>query len=65
MAGETKAYTKIPTILSFKDNDCIDTMKEEIKANYNQIKLDLIQTINQEMECITNDPDLQHLFKTK
>lgn len=62
VSAETKTYKEIPPILSFKDNDGTDTMKQEIKANYNQIKRDVNEIISQEMERITNDPDLQHLL---
>ncbi|MDV3950353.1 conjugal transfer protein TraG [Elizabethkingia anophelis] len=60
--AETKLYKEIPPILSFADNDGIDNMKQEIKDNYNKIKRDVIEIINQEMERIKNDPDLQHLL---
>ena len=36
-------------------------MKEEIEANYRQIKRDIVLIIESEMERIKNDPDLQHL----
>lgn len=61
VAAENKAYHNIPQILSFKDKDGNDYMKEEIGANYRQIKLDIIQVIGTELERIKNDPDLQHL----
>jgi hypothetical protein len=38
-------------------------MKQEIEANYRQIKLDIIQVIKTELERIKNDPDLQHLVQ--
>lgn len=60
--AETKQYKEIPPILSFADNDGIDNMKQEIKDNYNKIKRDVIEIINQEMERIKNDPGLQHLL---
>ncbi len=61
VAEETKAYKKIPQILSFVDENGIDNMKQEIEANYKQIKLDVIQIVETEMERIKNDPSLQHL----
>ena len=61
VAAETKVYKKIPEILSFVDKNGNDKMKEEIEANYRQIKRDIVLIIESEMERIKNDPDLQHL----
>ena len=55
VAAETKAYQKIPQILSFDNISGEDTMKQEIDANYRQIKLDIIQIIETEMERIESD----------
>ncbi|WP_291115920.1 conjugal transfer protein MobC [Empedobacter sp. UBA7248] len=63
VAIETKAYQKIPHILSFVDENGVDNMKQEIESNYKQIKLDVIQIVEREMERIKNDPDLQHLMQ--
>ena len=52
VSAETKLFKEIPPILSFADNDGIDNMKQEIKDNYNKIKQDVIEIINQEMERI-------------
>jgi hypothetical protein len=38
-------------------------MKQDIEANYKQIKLDILDIVKSEMERIDNDPDLQHLVK--
>lgn len=38
-------------------------MKQEIEANYKQIKADIVQIIDAEMKRIKNDPDLQYLIK--
>jgi hypothetical protein len=65
IAAETKAYQKIPEILSFVDKNGEDIMKQEIEANYKQIKRDIVQIIESEMERIKNDPDLQHLVQKK
>lgn len=40
-------------------------MREEIEANYRQVKDDIEQIITVEMERIKNDPDLQYLIKEK
>ena len=63
VAAETKVYKKIPEILSFVDKNGNDKMKEEIEANYRQIKRDIVLIIETEMERIKNDPDLQHLVQ--
>lgn len=63
VASETKAYKKIPVILSFVDEHGEDQMKVEIEANYKQIKRDIVLIIESELERIKNDPDLQHLVQ--
>lgn len=65
VARETKAYKKIPQILSFNNENGEDTMKEEIDINYRQIKADIITIVTDELERISNDPDLQHLIIPK
>src|SRR5690606_7311887 len=61
--AETKAYKKIPQILSFVDEHGNDNMKQVIEANYRQVKADIVQIVESEMERIKNDPDLQHLVQ--
>lgn len=61
IAAETKAYQKIPQIRRFIDEHGNDIMKQEIEANYRQIKRDIADIIALEMERIKNDPALQHL----
>ena len=61
--SETKAYRKIPQIRSFTDTDGKDILKQEIEANYRQVKQDIVQLIAREIQRITNDPDLQHLVQ--
>jgi hypothetical protein len=63
VAAETKAYQKLPQILSFVNEQGEDKMKQEIEANYRQIKQDVIQIIDAELDQIKNDPDLQHLVQ--
>src|SRR5690606_33538120 len=63
VAAETKAYKKIPQILSFTDENGADNMKQEIESNYKQIKQDVMNIVESEMERIKNDPDLQHLIQ--
>lgn len=61
--AETKAYQKIPEILSFVNEQGEDKMKQEIESNYKQIKSDILDIVVSEMERIKNDPDLQHLLQ--
>lgn len=63
VASETKAYQKIPEILSFINEQGEDQMKQEIENNYKQIKKDIVLIIATELERIKNDPDLQHLVQ--
>ena len=63
VAAETKAYQKIPQILSFVDEQGEDKMKQEIEANYKHIKSDILNIVVSEMERIKNDPNLQHLVQ--
>jgi len=65
VAEETKAYQKIPDILSFVDADGQDRMKEEIDANYRKIKDDIVAIIDSELQRISDDPGLQHLVRPK
>ena len=63
VAAETKAYQKIPQILSFVNERGEDKMKQEIESNYKQIKSDILNIVVSEMERIKNDPNLQHLVQ--
>ena len=63
VAAETKAYQKIPQILSFVNEQGEDKMKQEIENNYKQIKSDILNIVVSEMERIKNDPNLQHLVQ--
>lgn len=63
VAAETKAYQKIPQILSFTNENGADNMKQEIEVNYKQVKLHSTQIVESELERIKNDPDLQHLLQ--
>ena len=63
VAAETKTYQKIPEVLSFTDANGNDTTKEQVEANYRQIKLDVVEIIEREKERISNDPELRHLVE--
>lgn len=58
-------FKKIPTIYTFKDKNGNDVMSEIIQENYEQIKKDVIQIVEDEMERIKADPKLAHLIKNK
>jgi len=61
VTAEERQYQKIPDIRSFIGKD---TMKRDIEDNYRQIKLDIVNIIDLELERIKNDPDLTHLVAT-
>ncbi len=63
VAAESKAYQQIPQILSFVNEEGEDKMKQEIESNYKQIKSDILNIVESEMERIKNDPNLQHLVQ--
>lgn len=65
VAAETKVYKKIPVINDFKDENGNDIMQEQIDRNYNQIKRDVINIIEDEKERIRKDTDLCHLLGEK
>ena len=65
VAAESKAYQKIPQILSFVNEQGEDKMKQEIESNYKQIKSDILDIVVSEMERIKNDPNLQHLVQNE
>ena len=55
---ELKKYQQIPSIRSFKDKNGIDQMKNQIEANYKQVKWDLLRIIESELERIKNEINL-------
>ena len=63
VSAETKAYKKIPQILSFTDEHGNDNMKQVIEDNYRQVKADVVHIVENEMKRIKNDPDLKHLIQ--
>lgn len=63
VATDTKAYQKIPEILSFVDEQGEDKMKQEIEINYKRIKSDILNIVVSEIERIKNDADLKHLVQ--
>jgi len=65
LSAEEKSYQKIPDIASFIDESGQDRMKQEIENNYRQVKKDIVEIIQKEMDRISADPDLQHLISKK
>ncbi len=59
---ETAAFQPIPEISSFLDENGNDTMEEQIRANYRQIKQDIVELVENELIRIENDPELKHLL---
>ena len=59
---EIAAYQPIPEISSFLDENGKDTMEQQIKANYRQIKQDIVELVENELTRIENDPELKHLL---
>ncbi|MDR3046250.1 MAG: TraM recognition domain-containing protein, partial [Bacteroidales bacterium] len=62
VVAETKAYKKIPVITSFVDENGIDRMKEQIQENYNRIKAETKQIVENELARIKADPELSKLL---
>lgn len=62
LSAQEKNYQKIPKISSFLDDQGIDLMQQDIDNNYKNIKLDIKRIITDELNRISNDPDLQHLI---
>lgn len=60
---ETANYEPIPEICSFLDADGKDTMQRQIQENYDRIKSEVVQIIEDELTRIENDPELAHLIK--
>ncbi|GGK18956.1 conjugal transfer protein MobC [Parabacteroides faecis] len=59
---ETAKYQKIPVITNFVDEDGVDRMQEMIQENYDRIKAETRQIVEDELERIKNDPILCHLL---
>lgn len=59
---ETAKYQQIPVITNFVDEDGVDRMKDMIKENYDRIKEETRQIVDDELERIKNDPVLCKLL---
>lgn len=62
---ETSKYQQIPIITNFVDEAGVDRMKDMIKENYDRIKAETRQIVNDELERIANDPVLCKLLPDK
>ena len=60
--AETKAYRPIPVINEFRDAAGNDIMQQQIQRNYEMVKADAAQIIEQERLRIKADPALKHLL---
>ncbi len=60
--AETAKYRKIPLITDFTDEDGNDRMKEVVQENYERIKAEASQIVDEELERIKNDPVLCKLL---
>ena len=58
-----KRIAKKITGVFHNDANGNDTTKEQVEANYRQIKLDVVEIIEREKERIANDPELRHLVE--
>lgn len=63
VAAETKAYKPIPVITDFTDENGNDCMKKMVQKNYNRIKEEVKQIVQDELERIANDDNLKHLLQ--
>lgn len=61
VAAETKAYRPIPVINQFRDADGNDIMQQQIQRNYDKIKADVMDIVEEELQRIETEPKLKHL----
>jgi hypothetical protein len=62
VARETKAYKPVPVITPFTDENGNDIMRQQIQRNYDRIKSEVKQIIEEEKTRIGSDPDLKYLL---
>lgn len=64
--AEMKKYVPIPILTDFKDaSEDKHKMKADIQANYDQIKQDVRDIVDNEIARIDADPKLRHLLQQK
>jgi hypothetical protein len=62
VAREVKAYKPIPVITPFLDENGNDIMQQQVQRNYERIKSEVKQIIEDEKTRIKNDPELKYLL---
>ncbi len=60
--NESAKYKRIPLIANFMDDEGKDRMREIVQENYERIKYETTQIVNDEIERIKRDPVLCKLF---
>ena len=60
--AEVARYEKIPIITDFTDEDGVDRMTEVIKQNYDRIKAEAAEIVEEELERLRKDPVLCKLI---
>lgn len=60
---EARQYKKMPQIVDFVDGAGKDRMQEQIQMNYDKVKQEVNQIIEDELLRIGNDSELQHLIR--
>ena len=62
VSHETAAYAPLPQISFFTGPDGKDNMDEQVEANYQRIRREVTQIIEDELRRIKSDPKLSHLI---
>lgn len=62
VAAETKTYRPIPIINRFRDADGNDIMQQQIQRNYDKIKTDVMEIVEEELQRMKADPKLKRLL---
>ena len=62
MQNESAKYKRIPLIANFVDDEGQDRMRDIVQENYERIKYETTQIVNNEIERIKRDPILCKLF---
>ncbi len=62
VAAETRAYEPIPVIRDFLNDEGRDIMRDQIQYNYNKIKVDVMDIIEEEIEAKKDLPGFAELW---
>ena len=65
VAAETRAYEQIPIINDFLDADGNDIMREQIQYNYDKVKVDVMEIIEEEIETKKDMPGFAELWDAR